>query len=1250
MPKPRHEPDSHDDGVKRTVVVGAAIAAMVAAAPVAAATDGAHRTPAAIASKAPVLPESNRPKVCPSTPTDHNAADHERQPTLGTFPWPRPPHGVTPTHYLAYDHTRRTAIPTRPANWGNNWKDTSVRVGDRTVRDNSQELCGVEGNSVDKAWETTTGRPTTVIAVADSGIEWCQTSTVDKIFINRRDLPPPENAAGRTKRWLGAHGRHFADPDPYDLNADGVFNVADYGQDPRIATPYFCGTFISPEDLIRAFGTKGGRYYYGNHPQHPAGFSEAIAGWNFLDNTNDPYDDVHYDHGSGEARDSTAAANNPGSGPGVCPNCMVLPIRVGESFIASSDNFAQGVMFAVDSGASVVQEALGSYDVTSVTRQAIHYATAHGVPIVASAADEEAEHHNLPGYLPHTIVVNSVTESDDEGGVPLQVPKTYLHLNGCTNYGANIAVSVESASCSSEATGKTGGILGLAESAARDAVARHRLTEYPGLRTVSGSKVPLSVTEIQQLVTMNADDIDFQTAAAPYGPPDNYLDLSPYPTVRYRTQPGYDMYTGYGRINAASIMSRISHGDIPPEASLDGQWFRTVTTHQRLTVRGLTAAVRAKSYRWLLEAGVGTQPAPSKWHLLASGHGKGGAAGRRHGVLARVSGARLAAMFAKGKSFTGGPTTPNGRPDPDRFSFTLRLVVIDNAGRMGMDRRTDYLHDDPTLLAGFPKHYGASVDSDPTLAPIGPHYTNALIVATTDGVVHAYADNGKELPGWPVRTDAVPVHRGEPAYRSGAVTDIPHGSIVGAIAVGDLRDATGRHPDVVVSDFTGHVYAWNAKGTLLPGFPRSVHARYGGPAARDQNNRLQRAFLGGPALAPLQGGHRLDVVAAAMDRHVYAWQPDGRPVPGWPRLLIDRSRISHVDPHTNKITFKAGSRVDQGSPLVDTPAIGALSGKGRPDVVVGADEEYDGSPNVSVASPDVYALGAVPLLNTGNSRVYALDSRGNVLPGWPAPIEDLDEGLLPDVGDGTTGSPALADVGGTGTLDVGVSTSVGPPYVLKPDGTSALGTGPDGKAIVGSATFGGAGNGTQLPTIAVEGMPIFAPLGPGAPGISLIDPAATLGKALDAAVADSQLFNNNDIGAWNTTTGLMQPEFPQVMNDLEFIVSPIVANVGGGSAGPYLVTGSASYDVRAVNGLGQEAPGFPKFDGGWMVNGPSFAAFGSRKQQVLAVGTREGDVYVWRSPTASCASSGPWPREHHDLSNTSNLNAPATLPPARCAH
>ena len=51
---------------------------------------------------------------------------------------------------------------------------------------------------------------------------------------------------------------------------------------------------LDPQDMIIAF--KDGTDEDGN------GFTDDIAGWDFLDNDNDAYDDVHYDHGTGEAR------------------------------------------------------------------------------------------------------------------------------------------------------------------------------------------------------------------------------------------------------------------------------------------------------------------------------------------------------------------------------------------------------------------------------------------------------------------------------------------------------------------------------------------------------------------------------------------------------------------------------------------------------------------------------------------------------------------------------------------------------------------------------------------------------------------------------------------------------------------------------------------------------------------------------------------------------------------------------------
>ena len=56
-----------------------------------------------------------------------------------------------------------------------------------------------------------------------------------------------------------------------------------------------------------------------------------------------------------------------------------------------------------------------------------------------------------------------------------------------------------------------------------------------------------------------------------------------------------------------------------------------------------------------------------------------------------------------------------------------------------------------------------------------------------------------------------------------------------------------------------------------------------------------------------------------------------------------------------------------------------------------------------------------------------------------------------------------------------------------------------------------------------------------------------------------------------------------------------------------------------------------------MVNSPTFGAWGTLDRQVLVSGTREGMLFAWSTATDACASSGPWPRSHHDLWNTNNL-------------
>ena len=85
----------------------------------------------------------------------------------------------------------------------------------------------------------------------------------------------------------------------------------------------------------------------------------------------EPRHDVRWYWAACELEDSGAEANNGAGEVGSCPNCMELPLRVGESFIADAARFAEATTYATDRGVHIVQEALGTYNDPVFVRQAI---------------------------------------------------------------------------------------------------------------------------------------------------------------------------------------------------------------------------------------------------------------------------------------------------------------------------------------------------------------------------------------------------------------------------------------------------------------------------------------------------------------------------------------------------------------------------------------------------------------------------------------------------------------------------------------------------------------------------------------------------------------------------------------------------------------------------------------------------------------------------------------------------------------
>jgi subtilase family protein len=914
------------------------------------------------------------------------------------------------------------------------------------------------------------------------------------------------------------------------------------------------------------------------------------------------------------------------------------------------------VLYAVDNDVRVVQEALGTLNHSSLGRDAVEYAYRHDVAVIASAADEAAQHHNWPSNEPHTIVVNSVTKYDESLTAE---PRSYLQFNGCTNFSSKIAVAIPSVSCSSDATGRAAGMAGLIYSAALDR----------GIR--------LSANEVRQLMTGTADDVNFaatELSCSPV-PVDPCTDpnlssvnpsrlVAPFPaTVRYPARKGHDWFYGYGRIDMAAAAGVVAAGRVPPEAEITSPgWYSLVDPRGgSVEVRGEVAARRG-SYRCVLEVAPGSMPNDTEdFEPVAGGHCDGSErSGRFAGVVGTVDVAALRRRFPPSAGdFTGrepgagAGQSSNGRPNSEPYGFTLRLRVESGELR-GEDRRNLFLHRDSELLPGFPRSLPSDGEASPVFADLDGDNRNELIVATADGTVHAHRSGGGEAPGWPVRGDRLPLHTGGAAFQSGAVSpDASRGAFLASPAVGDLdRDGV---PEVVAADYEGRVYAWGADGTRR--WTASTNLDWSGrplrpfdEARKGERNRTQRGFLGSPVLADLDGDRRLEVVAAAMDRHLYAWHAGGAAAPGFPALVVDRSKVAAVDPATHQVTFndQAGDSLMQGA-IVATPALGDLTGDGRPEIVIGTNEEYavnaPGEGGLNADNVEMRALeqaaGATGLLSPAHSRVYALDAHGNQLAGWPAKIGKLTAELLPVVGEGITGSPVIgpAECSGAGGVAVGAIPDAGLGYLLRPDGDSCLGSGADGKDRVVD-TVPPAGAVQDSPAFPAVGHPAF---GNFAGGVSFLAPTAGLRRALDAAVNEYQQGSQDFAGAWSTRDGRFRPGFPAVVNDLQFLTGPSVADLDG-QAGEELLGGTASQDLYALRADGRPlSQAWPKLTSDWMVASPLVGSFGDPERKVVVALTRSGTMLAYRTEAPACSPSS-WPRFHHDEANSGDLRRDATQP------
>ncbi len=136
------------------------------------------------------------------------------------------------------------------------------------------------------------------------------------------------------------------------------------------------------------------------------------AGYDFVNDDAHPNDDDgHGTHVAGTVAQST---NNDLGVAGVAFNCAVMPVKVldrkGEG---TADWVAQGIYFAADKGASVINLSLGSSAPSSTIEDAVGYACAKGVTVCAAAGNGGTSSVIYPAAYDDYVIAVGATRYDE---------------------------------------------------------------------------------------------------------------------------------------------------------------------------------------------------------------------------------------------------------------------------------------------------------------------------------------------------------------------------------------------------------------------------------------------------------------------------------------------------------------------------------------------------------------------------------------------------------------------------------------------------------------------------------------------------------------------------------------------------------------------------------------------------------------------------------------------------------------------
>ncbi|MCH8009788.1 MAG: S8 family serine peptidase, partial [Chloroflexi bacterium] len=112
--------------------------------------------------------------------------------------------------------------------------------------------------------------------------------------------------------------------------------------------------------------------------------TEFVSPWDFVDGDSHPNDETG--HGTHVASTIAESTNNGVAGAGIAPDAAIMPVRVLGPGAGIAEE-SEGIIWATDNGANVINLSVGGPEVSQVQWDAVNYAQSRGVLIVAASGN-----------------------------------------------------------------------------------------------------------------------------------------------------------------------------------------------------------------------------------------------------------------------------------------------------------------------------------------------------------------------------------------------------------------------------------------------------------------------------------------------------------------------------------------------------------------------------------------------------------------------------------------------------------------------------------------------------------------------------------------------------------------------------------------------------------------------------------------------------------------------------------------------